>query len=147
MVYYLLSKQIFCNDDKKIELFLFFICLLNLFGFSFPRTTAAMLLLRIWQGKAMMGAFLLPLLMYYLFEHTYTASTKTVECKMAVVMVAMALGSSMGIFLGILLVGIYVFALYILKRNMWRAVKIIWSIIPSTLLGIIYVIIRHIQFN
>ena len=147
MVYYLVGKQIFCNDHHKIELFLFFICLLNLFGFSFPRTTAAMLLLRIWQGKAMVGALLLPLLMYYLYEHTRTKASGKVEFKMTLVMLSMALGSSISIFLGIMLVGIYVIALYLLHKKIKAAVKILWTIIPSTLLGMIYIIIRQVHFS
>lgn len=147
MVYYLLGKQIFRNEQMKTELFLFFICLLNLFQFSFPRTLAAMLILRIWQGKAMMSAFLLPFLTYYLFEHTNTNNIKKVEYKIVAVMTAMALGSSMGIFLGILLVGIYVIALHFLRRNLRKGIRILWTIIPSIMLGVIYVIIRQTHFT
>ena len=142
MVYYLLGKQIFYSEQKKFHLFIFFICIINLSQFSFPRTLASMMLVRIWQGKAMMAAFLLPLLAYYLLEHTNTNNVKTVECKMVAVLTAMALGSSMGIFLGILLVGIYVTALYLLRRNFVKGIRVMWTIIPSILLGIFYAVIR-----
>lgn len=142
MVYYLLGKQIFDSEQKKFDLFIFFICIINLSQFSFPRTLAAMLLVRIWQGKAMMAAFLLPLLAYYLLDHANTNNVKTVEYKIVAVLTAMALGSSMGIFLGILLVGIYVIALYLLCCNYVKGIRVMWTIIPSILLGIFYAVIR-----
>ena len=65
-VYALIGKALFRGDDEKMFLFLIFLSVLHLFGYTSTHTLASMLLLRIWQGKAVCASFVLPLL-FYLF--------------------------------------------------------------------------------
>lgn len=65
-VYVLIGKALFQDDWEKTFLFLIFLSVIHLAGYTSTHTMASMLLLRIWQGKAMCASFMLPL-MFYLF--------------------------------------------------------------------------------
>lgn len=65
-VYALIGKVLFRDDWEKTFMFLIFLSVIHLVGYTSTHTLASMLLLRIWQGKAMCAAFMLPL-MFYLF--------------------------------------------------------------------------------
>ena len=59
LAYFEVGKELF--DNKKAWLFLLFMCIINIFGNFSNRTNFTFLLFRIWQGKAMMANFILPL--------------------------------------------------------------------------------------
>lgn len=65
-VYALIGMALFKSDWEKTGLFLIFLSVIHLAGYTSTHTLASMLLLRIWQGKAMCAGFLIPL-MFYLF--------------------------------------------------------------------------------
>lgn len=65
-LYALIGSELFGGDREKTALFLIFLSVIHLFGYTSTHTLASMLLLRIWQGKAVCASFLLPLL-FYLF--------------------------------------------------------------------------------
>lgn len=65
-LYALIGAELFGGDSEKTALFLIFLSVIHLFGYTSTHTLASMLLLRIWQGKAVCASFLLPLL-FYLF--------------------------------------------------------------------------------
>lgn len=65
-VYVLIGKELFGDDWEKTFLFLIFLSVIHLAGYTSTHTLASMLLLRIWQGKAVCASFMLPL-MFYLF--------------------------------------------------------------------------------
>ena len=53
---------------EKILVFLLFLSVLNLWGYTSTHTLASMLLLRIWQGKAVCASFMLPVLFYLMYQ-------------------------------------------------------------------------------
>lgn len=65
-LYALIGRWLFDGDWEKVFIFLIFLSMVNLFGYTSTHTMASMLLLRIWQGKAVCASFTLPLL-FYLF--------------------------------------------------------------------------------
>ncbi len=65
-LYALIGAELFGGDCEKTALFLIFLSVIHLFGYTSTHTLASMLLLRIWQGKAVCASFVLPLL-FYLF--------------------------------------------------------------------------------
>lgn len=65
-VYVLIGTALFGDDREKIFMFLIFLSVIHLAGYTSTHTLSSMLLLRIWQGKAMCASFMLPL-MFYLF--------------------------------------------------------------------------------
>ncbi|MBE6119177.1 MAG: hypothetical protein E7189_01870 [Erysipelotrichaceae bacterium] len=62
MVFYDLGRNLL-QDEKKQGVFLLIIALLNLFGGYAVFSTGAFLLLRIWQGKAMLANFMIPMVL------------------------------------------------------------------------------------
>ena len=54
-VYALLGMHFWKRDREKVSIFLIFVSALNIFGYFSTHTTSAVLLLRIWQGKALVG--------------------------------------------------------------------------------------------
>lgn len=67
-VYMLIGKALFQADWEKTFVFLIFLSIIHLAGYTSTHTLASMLLLRIWQGKAMCASFLLPLMFYLFFQ-------------------------------------------------------------------------------
>ena len=63
IVYYLVAK-VFFKEEKKRWQFLFFVNILNIWGNWAIRSTSTFLLFRIWQGKAVLAAILVPLTIY-----------------------------------------------------------------------------------
>ena len=68
IAYYELGNELFNNDKKKTWLFMLLMCALNIFGNYSKRTNFTFLLLRIWQGKAMMANFILPLVIMFVLQ-------------------------------------------------------------------------------
>ena len=62
------GKQESAAPIEKTLLFLLFLSVLHLWGYTSTHTLASMLLLRIWQGKAVCASFLLPVLFYLMYQ-------------------------------------------------------------------------------
>ena len=73
-LYAMIGSWLFAGNAEKVLYFLLFLSVLHLFGYTSTHTMASMLLLRIWQGKAVCASFILPLF-FYLFgqimQHGY----------------------------------------------------------------------------
>jgi hypothetical protein len=67
-LYLLIGKNLFQGDWEKTFVFLIFLSVLHLAGYTSTHTLASMLLLRIWQGKAVCASFMLPLLFYLFYQ-------------------------------------------------------------------------------
>jgi len=139
IVYYLLAKHIWDNDDKKVLYFLLLMCVLNIWGFSSTRTTASMLLLRVWQGKAFMGATIIPLLFAYALDYYKNGCTTSKLCVIEFALIAMILASSMGVLVGIMCIGIYITIPCLFAKKIKQALIPIILIIPNIIMGIIYI--------
>lgn len=67
-VYALIGKKFFRDDWEKTFVFLILLSVVNLSGYTSTHTLASMLLLRIWQGKAVCASFMLPLFFYLFYQ-------------------------------------------------------------------------------
>lgn len=67
-LYMLIGHCLFYGDWEKTFLFLIFLSVINLAGYTSTHTLASMLLLRIWQGKAVCASFMLPLFFYLFYQ-------------------------------------------------------------------------------
>ena len=65
-LYALIGQKLFAGDWEKTFVFLIFLSVIHLAGYTSTHTLASMLLLRIWQGKAVCASFMLPM-MFLLF--------------------------------------------------------------------------------
>ena len=73
-VYALIANKIFDENLNKVFSFVLLMCILNIFGNYSIRSNASFLLMRIWQGKALLANFIIPailLLVLYAEENNY----------------------------------------------------------------------------
>lgn len=67
-VYLLIGRHLLHGDWENTFLFLIFLSVLHMAGYTSTHTLASMLLLRLWQGKAVCASFMLPLLFYLCYQ-------------------------------------------------------------------------------
>ena len=106
-VYALLAEKLFDGKKKEKRMFLIGVSLIQLYsGFS-SLTAGKFLLVRIWQGKAILAAIILPYLLYFVMEYSSQSYLKIREwLLLSCVMVAGCFVSSMGIMLAAIEVGL-----------------------------------------
>ena len=67
-IYYLIGNYIFKENKKSSLLFVILISVLQIWGCYSVRTSEAFFLFRIWQGKALLAAMILPLIWLIFFK-------------------------------------------------------------------------------
>lgn len=137
-VYALIGMHFFGKDREKLGIFLIFAGALNLFGYFSTHTTQAVMLLRIWQGKALVGAMLLPAMCYLMFEIMSREKKKMWYFLAAVCAMAAALASGSGITVMPLLIGAFGAAEFIHTRKIKQAFLIWCTAIPSVVYLLCY---------
>ena len=141
-VYDLLGSFFWKNKRKERGLFLLFLAWMNIFGYYSVYTMSTFLLIRIWQGKAVLAAVILPLLFYYLlcaYKNEYQIQD---IIQIFLTTGAAALTSSMGIFLAPIMVALGAFAGIIQTRKIGTAWKLLAGCIPCIILAGIYLLLR-----
>ena len=142
IVYAMIGLFFFENNREKTSIFLIFISALQMYGYSSTHTISALMLLRIWQGKAVLAAVILPLLFYYLlcaYKNEYQIQD---IIQIFLTTGAAALTSSMGIFLAPIMVALGAFAGIIQTRKIGIAWKLLAGCIPCIILTGIYLLLR-----
>jgi len=142
MVYYLLSTCLFKNDIKKIYLFLFFACFLNIFGGSTVYRASNFMLVRIWQGKAIIAAVIIPAIIYLAIRTMYQKGKLADWLALCFTMGGASLLSSMGILLAPFTLGILTLNHFISHRNFRTVFYAAAACLPCIISGIIYIIMR-----
>lgn len=102
IVYYLLAKELFGDDKKKVAVFLIALNLLIIFGAYSWYTMTFRLDVCVWQGKAVMAIIMLPFLFYYILKTTVYRKQEFV-C-LLLIMIATCAMSLMGVGLSILMI-------------------------------------------
>ncbi len=138
-VYYLIGKKLFKNDENSVLLFMIFMSFLNLFGNYSIRTSSTFLMFRIWQGKAMLANYIIPIfwLLWMLQEDN--------ESRFSYFLYVMAIlagmfTTSMGNVFPPMILGILAFIRLVKERDFKRFMKTVLCCIPIGLYCSIYVI-------
>lgn len=137
-VYALLGMHFWKKDREKVSIFLIFVSALNIYGYFSTHTTSAILLLRIWQGKALVGAMLIPTVFYIMFEIMSGREKKMWYFLGAVTATAAALASGSGITITPVAVGICGLAELIHTRKIKQGICIWCTAIPSVIYLLCY---------
>lgn len=137
-VYALLGMHLFKEDREKVSIFLIFVSALNIYGYFSTHTTSAVMLLRIWQGKALVGAMLVPVMFYLMFEIMNRSGKKVWYFMAAVAATAAALASGSGITIIPLVIGICGLAEMIHTGKIKNGVLIWCTAIPSVVYLLCY---------
>ena len=124
---YLLIGRVLCSENwEKIFLFLIFLSVLHLWGYTSTHTLASMLLLRIWQGKAVCASFLLPLLFYLMYQVMNRRCRKGWYALLFVAATGACLLSGIGIVTGPVVLFLYGIVDFMYHRR-WKKTLIIWT--------------------
>ena len=141
-VFALLGQKLFKGDLKSTGMFLCFLSLIHMFSYYSVYTQGTFLLIRIWQGKALLAALILPFLFYTslrVFEKDAPGQEFAILFS---IMAASCLVSTMGVMLSPIMLGILTVLLGIRKRQ-WK--KTAWAIgccLPCIVCAVIYIAIR-----
>ena len=141
IVYWKLGTDLFSQTPEKTSLFLLIYAILNILGGFSVRSAAMFLLLRIWQGKAIMAAILLPLLFFTTGNYLKNNSSKTYML-LYINNIAILLVSSMGVILSGLILFCYSIMEYIFNKSLKTVVKLACILIPNLIIGSLYIFLK-----
>lgn len=141
VLYGMIGNVLFRGDKEKMFLFLILLSVFHIFDFTSTHTLSAMLLLRIWQGKAIVAGFIIPLLCY-LFYRIFMSRTGGARWigSLYVVGLASSLLSGMGIIIAPIMLAVYGIMDLIYARSLKRAFAIWMAAIPCGIYLIYYLI-------
>jgi len=142
LVYTMIGRALYSKDMKKTGMFLFYVALIFTFSAVTTHTTGVVFLVRIWQGKAMLAAYLLPLIFATLFENGRQALGVKNCIILMVILLASCFVSSMGILLGPLCLGMALIVYFIFDKKIKWVLPGFFSCIPSIILAMVYLFIR-----
>lgn len=142
LVYWLWADLLFCGNRKQQALFMIFISAVQVFSNYSVYTAGTFLLLRIWQGKAVLAGILLPATAYMcarlMAREPKGGGWPVLFC----LQLAACLVSSMGIILSALMVGIYAFVCGVCAWDWKKVGKALFCCAPNLIFAIIYIFIR-----
>lgn len=124
-LYLLIGKEMFHGDWEKAFLFLIVLSVIHLAGYTSTHTLASMLLLRIWQGKAVCASFSLPLLFYLFYRIMHKEYDRRWIPLLYVVSTGACLLSGIGIVTAPIVLCIYGFLDFCYYRK-WRKTFAVW---------------------
>ncbi len=124
-VYALIGQTLFAGDWEKTALFLIFLSALHIWDYTSTHTLGSMLLLRIWQGKASVASFIVPLLFFLFFQILRQRETGRYPVVLYMVSFAGSLLSGIGIVIMPVLTAIYGIVDFCCHRN-WKKTLLIW---------------------
>ena len=142
-VYALLAEKVFAGKKEEKKLFLIGVSLIQLYSGVSSLTVGKFLLIRIWQGKAILAAIILPYLLYFALEYGSQRYLKMREWWLLIcVMMAGCFVSSMGIMLAAIEVGLLSILAVIKYKNVRLLLQAALSNVLNLLLAGIYLYIR-----
>ena len=140
IIWWMIGKALFDNDANKSLLFVFFAALVVQFYGGGTHEQGAVMLVRIWQGKAALAAVGIPFL-FYLFLRVVESEGR-VMWFLPFANLGCCLLSSMSIALAsapIAVFGIY----YVLTKQKWKyMLPLVLSALPTLALGLLYLRVR-----
>ncbi len=144
MVYALIGRKLFAGNMEKTGYFLLVLSLLNIFSGYSERTGGLFLLIRLWQGKAILAGILLPLVLY-MGMRIFAKEGKTPPMEWLLLfflMCACCMVSSMGIILGAIMLGILGILIFFWKRNIRFLLYAFLCCMPNLICAGAYLMIR-----
>lgn len=125
MAYMIMALGLFKDDWEKTFIFMIIISAANMFGYTSTHTTASLLLLRIWQGKAVFAGLMVPVILnlcYRLYDRPDRVAEKIL---LFVSCMASSLLSGGGVVMSAIAVGLYGLIVFIRHKSV-RNTVLIW---------------------
>lgn len=140
MIYALIAKKIFKEDNKKVVHFLILLCITYIFGFISPHANFSFFAYRSWQGKALIGNFIIPLVLLLYINCMENKEYIINWIVFILAMIASCFVTSMGVFLVPIEVGILSIISFFQTKKFTTSIKIVSCCIPQIIVGIVYLI-------
>lgn len=140
-ILYQLGRRWFPDDSRRRGIFLMLTAVLSSFTSFSAYNSGSFQMIRIWQGKAVLAAAMIPLLIYLSLSIIMEEKPEYPWYFLFMINLGCCLLSSMGIMLSPLILGIF-FLLSILRfHSLNRVWKGLLCCIPSLILGVVYILI------
>lgn len=146
MVYYNLGLKIFQVDEENKHkkdmcyIFLLFITIMLAFGGYSTRTMGSMLILRSWQGKAVLASIMLPCVFEILMNIMRRGITRELWFSLAITIMAGTLTSAMAEILLPSLVGCFAIVYTIKKKSVVDGGKLLLACFPCFFFIVVYLL-------
>jgi hypothetical protein len=150
-VYALIASKLFSGNLEKVGFFMILLTLLNIFSAYSECTAGVFLLIRLWQGKALLAGVLLPMACYLMLRiFLPEAAGEAGACEgtmadwvlLALLMCACCMVSSMGIMLGAIMAGIFGILCALRSRRIRPLLATFACCIPNLLCAGAYLLIH-----
>lgn len=141
-VYALLGRKLFSGQPAQAAYFLFFVILLTLFSGYTVYTQGMFTLVRIWQGKAVLCAILVPMAFYMMLHLWEGESVRADWLFLLLLMCACCMVSSMGIMLGAVMLGIFGILSAARNKSIKMLIYTALCCIPNMICAAIYLAIH-----
>ncbi len=140
-VVYQIARMWFPDDGNARGIFLFLCAFLTWFSAYTVYTAGSFQMVRLWQGKAMLAAFMLPLIFW--LSASILLEEKPEHSRLLLFMADLGscLLTSMGIILAPLMIGIFLFLELLRFHSLKRTALGIACCLPSAVLGIVYLLL------
>lgn len=142
VVYSLIGEMFFLKDKKKQGVFLLAMGVIMMSSWYSVYTQGTFLLVRIWQGKAVLASVILPAVFYLCSRLLVIKNSKNDWIVLVCAMIAGFMVSTMGIMLPVLAVAVFGFLFGLLKKNWGGLIRCILVCMPNLIFAVIYLIIR-----
>ena len=144
VIYFLLGREISKQNTNRTLWLLLFICLLNIYGNWSIRSTSTFLLLRIWQGKAILSNCVIPLIIcVFIYLVNDIENKKLYFVLLLITVMAGTMVSSMGVFLGPVMLFALSLVDLIWHRRIGNGLRAFVCIIPCILQFALYIWMRY----
>lgn len=141
-VYTLLGRALFSGNMEKTGYFLVVLSGLHIFAAYSERTSGLFLLIRLWQGKAVLAGILLPMILYLAIRIFMLEGKRADWILLLLLMCACCMVSSMGIMLGAIMLGI-LGLLFAFKNKSFKILfYTVLCCLPNLLCAGIYLLIK-----
>lgn len=150
MVYYLLGGILFSGKTardvtRQKGLFLLLLSLIHIYSYYSVYTQGTFMLIRIWQGKAVLASVLLPCLFYMSYKAMARNQEKGDWILLFFCTVSCTMVSSMGVALAPVMLGILALLFGVFKGN-WRNVRnAVICCVPCVIIGALYLLLKVLQ--
>lgn len=138
-VWWMLSEEFFGEDITHRCVFMDVLMFLHLYGYYSRHSVESILMLRIWQGKAVVCALGIPAV-FLICMWIYRKNRKSDYLCLALLNISMCLMSGMGVIIGAMLLGCFGLVYGISKRN-WKITLALWLMV---LPNVLYYVINHV---
>lgn len=139
-VYFLIGHTLMRGDWEKTFLFLIFLSVIHLWGYTSTHTLASMLLLRIWQGKAVCASLMLPLFFYLMYRVMHEEYERGWVAFLYVAATGACLLSGIGIITVPVILFLYGVVDFVYYRKLKKTIAIWMAAVPNAICLLYYLV-------